>query len=632
MTKNNNLAKETISFQTEVKQLLHLMIHSLYSNKEIFLRELISNASDACDKLRFESIENSSLLNNKDLSIIITYSKEKGTITISDNGIGLNREEAIENLGTIARSGTKDFFSKLTGDKQKDSNLIGQFGVGFYSAFIVADQVSVISRKFNVEENQAICWESNGEGEFSINYTNKKSSGTDVILHLKADENEFLNGWKIRDIVRRFSNHISLPIKMFKEEWNEEKKEQIITDQLEIINIANALWARNKTDITNEQYIDFYKTTFNDFNDPLAWTHNHVEGNHEYTQLLFIPKKSQFDLWERDHKSNLKLYVKKVFIMDDSDQLLPNFLRFVKGIIDASDLPLNISREILQESRYIKIIKDSSTKRVISLLEDIANNKHEDYLLFWNEFGQILKEGIGEDFNNKLRLSKLLRFASTNSQDNSQKVSLIDYVSRMKENQNDIYYITADSYEAAINSPHIEIFRKKNIEVLLLSDRIDEWMLSYLQDFQEKKLISIAKSDLDLSNFIDEKDKVEQKELIDSSKEFIKNIKEVLSDKVKDVLVSNRLVDSPACIVVGKNDLSPHMIQILKNAGQNPNFTKPILEVNPKHPILEYMKTLGDNEFKEMANIIFDQSLLLAGGQLPDFSEFIKNINHFIVK
>ena len=489
---------ETLGFQTEVKQLLQLMIHSLYSNKEIFLRELVSNAADAADKLRFEAIDQPELLEgNGELAITVSYDKAARTITISDNGIGMSRDEAIANLGTIARSGTKEFFSQLTGDKQKDSQLIGQFGVGFYSSFIVADQVTVVSRRAGATD--AIQWESDGQGEFTIAAAEKATRGTDVTLHLRADEDELLNGWKLREILRRYSDHISLPIRMVKEEWDQEKGEQVKTDELETVNQANALWARSKSDVTEEQYREFYKTVSHDYDDPLAWTHNRVEGRSEYTQLLYLPKHAPMDLWDRDARRGVKLYVKRVFIMDDAEQLLPAYLRFVRGVIDSADLPLNVSREILQESRDVRAIREGSAKRILSLLEDLAENKPEDYATFWKEFGQVLKEGPAEDAGNLERIAKLMRFASTHTGDQAQTVSFADYVSRMKEGQDKIYYVTADTFAAASNSPHLEVFRKKGIEVLLMSDRVDEWMLSYLREFEGKQLVSVAKGGLDLA-------------------------------------------------------------------------------------------------------------------------------------
>lgn len=575
-------ASETLGFQAEVKQLLHLMIHSLYSNKEIFLRELVSNASDACDKLRFEAIDQPGLLEGDgELAIRVGYDKAARTITISDNGIGLSRDEAVANLGTIARSGTREFFSQLTGDKQKDAQLIGQFGVGFYSSFIVADKVTVLSRRAGLAANEAIRWESDGQGEFSIAPAEKAGRGTDVVLHLRADEDELLNGWKLREILRRYSDHISLPIRMAKEDWDAEKGEQVKGDELETVNQANALWTRNKSDITDEQYREFYKTVSHDYDDPLAWTHNRVEGRSEYTQLLYVPKHAPFDLWDRDARRGVKLYVKRVFIMDDAEQLLPSYLRFVRGVIDSADLPLNVSREILQESRDVRAIREGSAKRVLSLLEDMAENKAEDYATFWTEFGQVLKEGTGEDAANRERIARLLRFASTHDGEQAQTVSFADYVGRMKDGQDKIYYVTADTFTAAANSPHLEIFRKKGIEVLLLSDRVDEWMLSYLREFDGKSLVSVAKGGLDLAELADEEEKKRQSEVAETFKPLVERLQQALAEQVKEVRVTQRLVDSPACVVVGQNELSPHLLRMLKAAGQEAPEVKPVLEINP---------------------------------------------------
>ncbi|OZI16185.1 molecular chaperone HtpG [Bordetella genomosp. 7] len=622
---------ETMGFQAEVKQLLHLMIHSLYSNKEIFLRELVSNASDACDKLRFEAIDQPDLLQGDgELAIRVDYDKSARTITISDNGIGLSRDEAIANLGTIARSGTREFFSQLTGDKQKDAQLIGQFGVGFYSAFIVADKVTVLSRRAGSSE--AIRWESDGQGEFSIAAAEKETRGTDVTLHLRADENELLNGWKLREILRRYSDHISLPIQMAKEEWDADKGEQVRRDELETVNKANALWSRSKGDITEEQYREFYKTISHDYDDPLAWTHNRVEGRTEYTQLLYVPKHAPFDLWDRDARRGVKLYVKRVFIMDDAEQLLPSYLRFVRGVIDSADLPLNVSREILQESRDVRAIREGSAKRVLSLLEDLAENKPEDYAAFWTEFGQVLKEGTGEDPSNQERIAKLLRFASTHTGDAAQTVSLADYVSRMKEGQDKIYYVSADSFTAASNSPHLEIFRKKGIEVLLLSDRVDEWMLSYLREFDGKSLVSVAKGGLDLEALADEDEKKRQTEVAETFKPLVERLQKSLQDQVKEVRVTLRLVDSPACVVVGQNELSPHLLRMLKAAGQQAPDVKPVLEINPEHALVTKIRDADDADFEQWARLLLDQALLAEGAQIADPAAFVKRMNALLLK
>ncbi|MGR0067432.1 molecular chaperone HtpG [Bordetella bronchiseptica] len=626
-------ASETLGFQAEVKQLLHLMIHSLYSNKEIFLRELVSNASDACDKLRFEAIDQPGLLDGDgELAIRVDYDKAARTITISDNGIGLSRDEAVANLGTIARSGTREFFSQLTGDKQKDAQLIGQFGVGFYSSFIVADKVTVLSRRAGLAANEAIRWESDGQGEFSIAPAEKAGRGTDVVLHLRADEDELLNGWKLREILRRYSDHISLPIRMAKEDWDAEKGEQVKGDELETVNQANALWTRNKSDITDEQYREFYKTVSHDYDDPLAWTHNRVEGRSEYTQLLYVPKHAPFDMWDRDARRGVKLYVKRVFIMDDAEQLLPSYLRFVRGVIDSADLPLNVSREILQESRDVRAIREGSAKRVLSLLEDMAENKAEDYATFWTEFGQVLKEGTGEDAANRERIARLLRFASTHDGGQAQTVSFADYVGRMKDGQDKIYYVTADTFTAAANSPHLEIFRKKGIEVLLLSDRVDEWMLSYLREFDGKSLVSVAKGGLDLAELADEEEKKRQSEVAETFKPLVERLQQALAEQVKEVRVTQRLVDSPACVVVGQNELSPHLLRMLKAAGQEAPEVKPVLEINPDHALIARIRDASDAEFGDWAALLLDQALLAEGAQIADPAAFVKRLNGLLLK
>jgi molecular chaperone HtpG len=626
-------ASETLGFQAEVKQLLHLMIHSLYSNKEIFLRELVSNASDACDKLRFEAIDNPALMEGAaDLGIRVDYDKAARTVTISDNGIGLSREEAVANLGTIAKSGTREFFAKLTGDKQKDAQLIGQFGVGFYSSFIVADKVTVVSRRAGVPADQAVRWESDGQGEFTVAQVEKADRGTDVTLHLRADEDELLSGWRLREILRRYSDHISLPIHMAKEEWDSEKGEQVKKDELETVNQASALWTRAKNDITEEQYREFYKHVAHDYDDPLAWTHNRVEGRSEYTQLLYVPKHAPMDLWNRDARHGLKLYVKRVFIMEDAEQLLPMYLRFVRGVIDSADLPLNVSREILQESRDVRAIREGSTKRVLSLLEDLAENRKDDYALFWGEFGTVLKEGAGEDIANQERIAKLLRFASTHNEDGAQTVSFADYVSRMKEGQDKIYYVTAETYAAAKNSPHLEIFRKKGIEVLLLSDRVDEWMLSYLREFDGKSLVSVAKGGLDLDALADEEEKKRQAEVQESFKPLVERLKTALGDRVADVRVTLRLVDSPACIVVGQNELSPNLLRMLKAAGQEAPEVKPTLEINPEHGLTERVRNAPDADFNDWAHLLLDQAMLAEGAQIADPASFVKRMNGLLLK
>jgi len=623
---------ETLGFQAEVKQLLQLMVHSLYSNKEIFLRELVSNASDACDKLRFQAIDNPELLQGDgEFRIRVEYDKDQRTITVSDNGIGLTRDEAISHLGTIARSGTKEFFSQLTGDRQKDAQLIGQFGVGFYSSFIVAGKVAVLSRAAGADVTDAVMWESDGQGEFSIMQVEKADRGTSVTLYLREDEDEFLDGWKLREVLRRYSDHISLPIQMLKEEWDSEKSEQVKKNEWETVNQANALWTRAKSDITHEQYQEFYKHIAHDYDNPLAWTHNRVEGRSEYTQLLYIPKHAPMDLWDREGRRGVKLYVKRVFIMDDAEQLLPLYLRFVRGIIDSADLPLNVSREILQESRDVRVIRDGSAKRVLSLLEDLAQNKPEQYAEFWGQFGQVLKEGTGEDTANKDRIAQLLRFASTQGDSAAQTVSFADYVARMKEGQDKIYYVSADSYAAAANSPHLEIFRKKGLEVLLLSDRVDEWMLSYLRDFDGKPLASIAKGGLDLDQLADEDEKKHQTEVAETFKPLVERLQAALGEKVKEVRVTLRLVDSPACVVVDENELSPHLLRMLQAAGQTAPQVKPVLEINPEHALIGRIQDAADADFSEWAVLLLDQAMLAEGAQLADPAGFVKRLNRLLL-
>ncbi|NLC37632.1 MAG: molecular chaperone HtpG, partial [Alcaligenaceae bacterium] len=566
-----------------------------------------------------------------ELRIRVDFDKEKHTITISDNGIGMTRDEAVANLGTIARSGTKEFFSHLTGDKQKDAQLIGQFGVGFYSSFIVADKVSVLSRRAGVPETEAVLWESDGQGEFRVAPVEKADRGTSIVLHLRDPEDEFLSGWKIREVLRRYSDHISLPIQMLKEEWDEEKSEQVKTAEWENINQASALWTRSKSEISEEQYKEFYKHIAHDFEDPLVWTHNRVEGRSEYTQLLYVPKRAPFDLWERDARRGVKLYVKRVFIMDDAEQLLPSYLRFVKGVIDSADLPLNVSREILQESRDVKAIRDGCTKRILGILEDLAENRAEDYQAFWEQFGQVLKEGTGEDLSNRERIAKLLRFASTHNDGSVQNVSFADYVSRMKEGQEKIYYVTAESYAAAANSPHLEVFRKKGIEVLLLSDRVDEWMLSYMRDFDGKQLVSVAKGGLDLDALADEEEKKHQAAVAEENKPLVERMQKALEGKVKEVRVTTRLVDSPACVVVDENDISPHLQRLLRSAGQEAPEVKPILEINPEHALLGRVKDAADADFEEWSLLLLDQAMLAEGASLNDPASFVKRMNKLLL-
>ena len=624
---------ETMAFQAEVKQLLNLMIHSLYSNKEIFLRELISNASDACDKLRFEALHNGALLaDDPDLKIRVSFDKAARTITISDNGVGMSRDETISNLGTIAKSGTREFFTKLSGDQAKDANLIGQFGVGFYSGFIVAKKITVVTRRAGSDE--AIRWESAGEGEFSIDVAEKAGRGTAVTLELRDDEDELLSSWRLKSIITKYSDHITLPILMKKEEWDKDKNEYVTKDEDETVNQATALWTRSKSDITEEQYTEFYKHVSHDFEAPLAHTHNRVEGRQEYIQLLYVPGRAPFDLYDRERKHGIKLYVRRVFIMDDAEQLMPQYLRFVKGVIDSSDLPLNVSREILQESRDVKAIREGSTKRVLGLLEELANSddaaQKEKYTKFWKEFGRVLKEGVGEDAINKERVAKLLRFASTQANTDEEAVSLADYVARMKEGQDKIYYVTAETFLAAKNSPHLEVFRKKGIEVLLLSDRVDEWLASHLNEFDGKSLVSVAKGGLDLGKLEDEAEKKEHEAAEGESKGLIEKIKASLGDKVKEVRVTHRLTESPACLVVDENDMSGNLARMLKAAGQKAPASQPILEINPKHPLVTRLK-FEEARFDDWSHLLFDQALLAEGGQLEDPAGFVRRMNEMLL-
>lgn len=624
-----------MEFQAEVKQLMQLMIHSLYSNKEIVLRELISNASDAADKLRFEALANSALYeNDSDLKITIGFDKAKRTVTISDNGIGMSREEVIANIGTIAKSGTKEFFNALTGDEAKDANLIGQFGVGFYSAFIIADKVTLITRRAGSTE--AVKWQSAGEGDYTIDAVKKESRGTEITLHLRKDEDEFLNDWQLKSIIRKYSDHITLPIMMQKSEWKEggdgKGGEMVLTDEFEAVNKASALWARSKNDITTDEYNEFYKHVSHDYQEPLAYTHSRVEGKQEYISLLYIPSKAPFDLYDRERRHGIKLYVKRVFIMEDAEKLMPQYLRFVRGVIDSADLPLNISREILQDSRDVDAIKNGSVKKVLSLLEDMAKDKPEDYAKFWDEFGRVLKEGPGEDFANKDKIASLLRFASTRLDTASQSISLKDYVEKMQPEQAAIYYITADTFAAAQHSPHLEIFRKKNIEVLLLSDKVDEWLLGSLTEFEGKKLQSIAKGDLDLGALESDTEKEIQKKIEEEAKSLIERVKSTLGDAVKEVRVTHRLTDSPACLVAGEHDLSGNMARILKAAGQNAPESKPILELNPTHKLVKRLENeVEEVRFNDLAHLVFDQALLAEGGQLNDPASFVRRMNSLLV-
>ncbi|OTG85721.1 molecular chaperone HtpG [Acinetobacter sp. ANC 4558] len=630
------------SFQAEVSQLLHLVTHSLYSNPEIFLRELISNASDACDKLRFEGINHPEYYeNDSELHVRVTLDKDNKTITISDNGIGLTEQEAIDNLGTIAKSGTKDFMSKLTGDQKSDAQLIGQFGVGFYSGFIVADKITVESRRAGSDVTQAVRWTSGGTGDFEVEGITKESRGTDIILHLRDDALDYLESYKVKQIINKYSDHISLPIEMQKEVWQEEEVAEgeepkagqyVKTDEWEAINSASALWTRNKSEITEEQYIEFYKNLSHDFQEPLAWAHNRVEGSTEYTQLLYIPSKAASNIFTREAKAGIKLYVKRVFIMDDADNLIPNYLRFVQGVVDSADLPLNVSRELLQESRDVKTIREGNTRRVLTVLDGLAKSEdekdQEKFKTFYAEFGSVLKEGLGEDLGNRERILKLLRFATSTNDDIS--TSLADYKARMQEGQKAIYYVTADSLNAAKNSPQLELFKKKGIEVLLMSERVDEWAMEFVHEFDGTPLQNVAKGAVDLGDLQD----AEEKKALEAAAEQFKPVVDKLSDslkaKTKEVRVTTRLVDSPACLVTSDGELSPQLVRMLKQAGQPVPESKPILEINPEHPLVKKLESSA--QFDDLANVIFDQALIAEGGLPEDPAEYIKRINNLLVK
>jgi molecular chaperone HtpG len=614
--------KETLGFQAEVKQLLELMIHSLYSNKEIFLRELVSNASDAADKLRFEALSNNALYeSDPDLKIRLSIDKEARTITVSDNGIGMSRDEVIRNIGTIARSGTREFFKSLTGDQAKDAHLIGQFGVGFYSSFIVADRVTLITRRAGAPASEAVRWECDmgqGTGEYSIEPVEKASRGTDVVLHLREGEDEMLDPYRLKGMIRKYSDHIAIPIVMK------------TGDADETINQASALWVRPKSEITDEQYTEFYKHVGHDFEPPLAWTHNRVEGRQEYTQLLYIPSRAPFDLWDREHRRGLKLYVRRVFIMDDAEQLLPAYLRFVRGIVDSNDLPLNVSREILQESRDVDAIRSGCTRRILDVLDDLAENQKEKYATFWKTFGRVLKEGVAEDHANRERIAKLLRFSTTHDDSDEQRISLAEYVSRMKEGQDKIYYVTADTFRAARNSPHLEIFRKRGIEVLLLHERIDEWLVGNLISFEEKPLVSVARGELDLGKIQTEEEKKVEEQQTTEHRGLLDKLKEVLGDRVKDVRITTRLTQSPSCLVADENDMGNNLARILKAAGQDLPSFKPILEINPEHAIVKRLSPM-DERFADWGNLLFDQALLAEGGQLEDPAEYVRRSNELML-
>jgi molecular chaperone HtpG len=645
------MTKKTLAFQAEVAQLLHLVTHSLYSNPDIFVRELISNASDACDKLRFEALNAPALFEDApDLAIRVSFDKTAKTITITDNGIGLSAQEAIDNLGTIAKSGTRDFVSKLSGDQKKDSQLIGQFGVGFYSGYIVADRITVESRRAGLPAAEGVRWVSGGTGEFEVEAIERAERGTSITLHLRDDKTEYLDRWKLKQVIERYSDHISLPIEMPKEEWNEEAKTYEIKDEWEAVNSASALWTRSKKDITDEQYKAFYKNISHDFEEPLTWSHNRVEGSTEYTQLLYVPKKARQDLWSRDSKPGIKLYVKRVFITDEAETLMPNYLRFVHGVVDSADLPLNVSRELLQESRDVRAIREGNTRRVLGMLEDLAKRAAEkpaddadaaaaaaegdaetapvvDYNAFYAEFGAVLKEGLGEDFANREKIAGLLRFATSTT--DTVSVSLADYKARMKEGQEAIYYITAETQSAARNSPQLEVFKKKGIEVLLMTDRVDEWALSFLNEFDGTPMQSVARGAVDLGKLQDEAEKKAAETAAESFKPTLEKLKEALKDKAKDVRVTTRLVDSPACLVVEDGEYSTQLARLLKQAGQKAPEVKPILEINAEHALVKKLE--GTPAFDDLANILFDQALLAEGGLPEDPASYVRRVNALLV-
>lgn len=623
--------KETLGFQTEIKQLLDLMIHSLYSNKEIFLRELISNGSDAADKLRFEALTDDGLYEgDSDLKIWLSFDKDARTITVRDNGIGMSREEVVSNIGTIAKSGTQEFFKSLTGDQAKDTQLIGQFGVGFYSSFIVADKVTLLTRRAGLASSHGVKWESGGEGDYTIETIDYPQHGTEVTLHLRADEDEFLSDYQLRNIVKKYSDHLTLPIIMPKVTTDKDNNNTTIEE--EVVNSAKALWTRAKHEITEEEYTEFYKHVAHDFDAPLTYIHNKVEGSNEYTTLFFVPARAPFDLWDRNNRRGVKLYVRRVFIMDDNDKLLPPYLRFIRGIIDSNDLPLNISREILQHNKQIEAIRSGSVKKILSALENMAKNEPDKYATVWKEFGKVLKEGVVDDYNNKQRLAKLLRFSSTYDDNPTQAVSLEDYVGRMKAGQEKIYYVTADNFSAAKNSPHLEIFRKKGVEVLLLSDQIDEWLGTHLNEFEGKSLQSVTKGQLDLGELEDEEEKKAAEKASDQFKPVIDRIKAALEEQVKDVRVTHRLTTSPACLVADEHSMDASLERLLKSAGQHIAGNKPVLEINPDHVIIQALKEETDEKrFNDWVFILFDQALLSEGGQLDDPGAFVKRLNEMFV-
>jgi molecular chaperone HtpG len=626
--------KETLGFQTEVKQLLHLMIHSLYSNKEIFLRELISNASDAEDKLRFAALKDDKLFEGEsDLNIKLDYDKEAGTITLTDNGIGMTRDDVVANLGTIARSGTAEFLKQLSGDEKKDSKLIGQFGVGFYSAFIVSDKVDVFTRRAGAPAEEGVHWESKGDGEFTIEPVKLDQRGTRIVLHLKPDAKEFADGWRLRNLVKKYSDHISFPVLMKPESEEDDKEKKEDKPEYETVNDATALWTLPRTEIKDEEYKEFYKHIAHDFEDPLTWSHNKVEGKLDYTSLLYIPKRAPFDLYNREAPRGLKLYVQRVFIMDDAEQFLPLYLRFVKGVIDSNDLSLNVSREILQNDSTVENIRSALTKRVLDMLGKLAKKSPEDYQGFWNEFGTVIKEGPAEDFSNKEKIAGLLRFASTHTGESTQKVSLDEYIGRMKEGQKKIYYITADTHTAASSSPHLEVFRKKGVEVLIMSDRIDEWMMGYLNEYDGKQFQDVARGDLDLGEVETEEDKKHQEEAAKEHKDLLERIKTALDDRVQDVRVTNRLTDSPACLVVGEFDMGAQMKKIMEAAGQKVPDSKPIFEINVDHPLVQRLEAeQGEERFKELSAVLLDQATLASGEQLQDPGAYVTRLNRLLLE
>jgi molecular chaperone HtpG len=630
---SDTTTRETLGFQAEVTELLHLMVHSLYGNKEIFLRELVSNGSDAADKLRFEATTDSALFeSDPDARIRVSYDASARTITVSDNGIGMSRQEVIEQIGTIAKSGTREFLARLASDAAKDAHLIGQFGVGFYSSFIVADRVTLTTRRAGLTPEHGVRWESSGEGEYTVETIRMDARGTDVVLHLRPQEDELLSGVRLREILRKYSDHITVPILMKKERWDSTARAQVLTDEDEQINQASALWVRPKSEITEEQYHEFYKHVAHDFEPPLAYAHAKVEGRQEFTQLFFIPARAPFDLWDREHRRGIKLYVRRVFIMDDAQHLMPVYLRFVRGIIDSNDLPLNVSREILQQSRDVQTIRAASVRRVLGLLEDLAEHHPDKFATVWKEFGRVLKEGIADDTANRDRIAKLLRFSSTRSDREEQTVSLADYVGRMTERQEAIYYITADGFSAARNSPHLEIFRKLGVEVLLMYDRVDEWVMSVLTEFDGKPLRSVAKGGLDLGKLGDEAEKEEHQRAADEHKSLVERIQNVLKERASAVRVTDRLTDSPACLVSDEHGMSTHLERMLKAAGQNLPGSRPVLEINPHHPILQRLNDETDqSRFADWSHILFDQATLAEGGQLDDPAAFVKRLNEVML-